>query len=242
MYAAIDFGNTQSKVGYFKADQLLSVHTFIDDQKLLQSVIAQKISHLIVSNVGKSRLLLVNELRKLVPLFEFTHQSRIPIQNKYSTPKSLGVDRLAAVIGASTLFPNEASLVIDLGTCITYDFITKDKEYLGGGISPGMWLRNKSMNAYTANLPLIDNFKDAQLIGNSTESCLRSGIVYGIAFEIDGLIDSYQKSFGIFNTVMCGGDAIFFESKVKASIFVRQEIVLLGLYEVLKLELASKVK
>ncbi|MGB0524273.1 MAG: type III pantothenate kinase [Flammeovirgaceae bacterium] len=239
MNAVIDFGNTQAKLGIFEQNQLTQIETFSSDHELGACLKQKKIAHLIVSNVGKSRMLFVNELKKHFQVVEFTHQTPIPIMNNYGTPESLGMDRLAGVIGATVLFPDKANLVIDIGTCITYDFITLEKEYLGGGISPGMRLRNLAMNNYTANLPLVEDFTNIELLGKSTVACLKSGIVHGITFEIEGLIAAYQKSFGIFNTVLCGGDAIFFESKLKASIFVRQEIVLLGLHEVLREIIAS---
>ena len=229
MNAAIDFGNTQSKLGLFEGNNLVKTYVFSDDTLLRKQIDESNISQIIVSNVGKTRLLFVNQLKEHFTVHVFSHKSHIPIYNQYGTPKTLGMDRLAGVIGANALFPNQASLVIDLGTCITYDFITKDKAYLGGGISPGMRLRSKAMNDYTANLPLIEDFKQIDIIGKNTIDSLTSGIVNGIIFEIEGLMRAYQKRFGIFNTVMCGGDAIFFDSNIKASIFVRQEIVLIGM-------------
>lgn len=234
MNIALDFGNTQTKLGLFQQGNLEKVLVFQEDHQLSITIAELNPSKIIVSNVGQSRLTFVKELEKNYPVVIFSHQSHIPIINCYDTPKTLGMDRLAAVIGAQVLFPNQASLVIDLGTCITYDFITKDKKYLGGGISPGMRLRNKAMHDYTANLPLLEQFSSTHLIGTNTRNSLLSGIVNGISFEIEGLIRAYQEGFGIFNTVMCGGDAIFFDSNIKASIFVRQEIVLIGLNEVLR--------
>lgn len=157
----------------------------------------------------------------------------LPIINHYATPSSLGVDRLAAVCGAKSLFPKENCLVIDAGTCITYDFIDMNANYLGGGISPGMAMRFQAMNTFTAKLPLVQPVSRPKLIGTTTESCMQSGVVNGVLGEMNEIIGQYQHEFGDLRVILCGGDAAFFENQMKRVIFAVPELVLNGLNSIL---------
>jgi type III pantothenate kinase len=158
-----------------------------------------------------------------------------PFHNLYQTPKTLGIDRMVLASGAVLKYPNQNRLIIDAGTCITYDFIDENDNYHGGAISPGMHLRYKSLNNFTANLPLLDiddfnNQMDLEinpnLIGNSTQNSIHSGVINGLVFEIDGFIDQYQQQYSNFIIILTGGDAEFLAKRLKNTIFANSNFLL----------------
>ncbi len=165
------------------------------------------------------------------------YKTSVPIKVAYETPETLGMDRLAAAVGAHELFPNRDTLIIDMGTCITMDLVTKDATFLGGIITPGLKMRMKSMNAFTANLPDIsERWQDINLkaLGSTTEECLLAGSLGGVLNEIQGAIDKLSQDFTSINVILTGGDAQYFESNLKAHIFAGSKIVLTGLYRIWK--------
>ena len=142
------------------------------------------------------------------------------IRNQYKTPDTLGVDRLAAVIGAHKLYPGKSSLVIDAGTCITYDYIDAGGNYFGGSISPGLNMRYKALNYYTGALPLINaDEKFDKIYGDDTRSAILSGVQNGIKYEVFGFVESYRANEPELNILLSGGDSIFFDTLLKNSIF-----------------------
>lgn len=234
MNIAIDFGNTSTKMGVFEGSEMLSFHNQILEDDIISILAQNNPSEIILSNVGVHRQSIVSKIEERYKLTVFSHKTPVPVTNQYATPNTLGLDRLAAVIGANELFPNENCLVIDMGTCITYDFISKEKEYLGGGISLGMAMRFKALNEFTANLPLL-NYKstDVNLIGNSTYDCIQSGVINGLKAELNGIIKEYIEQYKQLKVVLCGGDAKFFESYLKPFIFANHNLVLYGLNRIL---------
>lgn len=229
MNAAIDIGNTFSKVGFFEHKKLVEVYEKCDTVEILTLMERFKPEKIGLSVVGKVEDSLIENLKKHYPLIFLNWQTNIPIINLYATPQTLGMDRLAAIIGASSLFPKEAVLVIDMGTCITYDFLNLQNEYCGGGISAGMQMRFKAMHHFTAKLPLLVAENTPPLVGNSTESCMQSGVVNGIKMEIDGIVEAYKEKFGNFKLILCGGDANFYASKIKHFNIINTHLVLHGL-------------
>ncbi|MEG1634168.1 MAG: type III pantothenate kinase [Rikenellaceae bacterium] len=165
----------------------------------------------------------------------FTNQTPIPIKNDYTTPQTVGADRLAAAVGASELFHGHNILIIDLGSAITVDFVENGKIFKGGNISPGASLRFKSLNTFTNKLPLCNlNEEKHSLCARSTLSAIESGVVLGIVYEIDGYIKAYEELYDDLKIIFTGGDAKYFGSKFKIPIFANCEIVTKGLYKVLK--------
>jgi len=165
------------------------------------------------------------------------YQTSLPITLEYKTLETLGADRIAAAVGAIELFPKTNCLVIDLGTCITMDLVTQDGVFKGGIISPGLQMRMKSMAQFTENLPDISSMWQElpqNALGKSTYECLLAGAYGGIVNEIKGVLDRLSKDFTSINVILTGGDAVHFESKVKAHIFAGSKIVLTGLYRVWK--------
>lgn len=165
----------------------------------------------------------------------FTYEIPIPIKNGYTTPQTVGVDRLAAAVGASELFPGHNILIIDLGSAITVDFVEKGEIFKGGNISPGATLRFRSLNTFTNKLPLCNlNNEKHSICASNTISAIESGVVLGIIYEIDGYIKEYQAKYNDLKIIFTGGDAKYFGSKFKIPIFANCEIVTKGLYKVLK--------
>ena len=163
---------------------------------------------------------------------ELTEKTPLPIDNQYGTPKTLGKDRIAAVMGAYRLFPNQNCLVIDAGTCITYDLLTKHKTYLGGNISPGIDMRLKAMHQFTAKLPLVERGQQERIWGTSTETALRNGGQFGALYELEAFIRVCKEKFDPLTVVLTGGDGNFFAENLKTKIFARPNLVEWGLLEI----------
>jgi type III pantothenate kinase len=229
MYLAVDIGNTRIKAGLFTGNDLVAKHVFEDEASFLDWASKQPVTKAIVSSVGQD---LGAELP--FPTLQFgSNELHLPIKVDYRTPHTLGKDRLAAAIGAYSLFPKADCLVIDAGTCITYELVAKGS-YLGGAISPGLQMRFKALNQFTARLPLVEDTNDfVELTGKDTVQCIRSGVVNGLLFEIQGVVEEYKNRHRHLHVIMTGGDAPFFESIIKGDIFAFPDLVLHGLHHTL---------
>ncbi|QHL89433.1 type III pantothenate kinase [Nibribacter ruber] len=234
MNLAIDMGNSRIKVGFFESGSLVRESIFSDLPEIGEAVKGQEVQHVIVSSVRKTP----EKLSAVVPLtgkqIQFSSQTPVPLQNAYATPHTLGVDRLAAAVGASYLFPGQNCLVIDAGTCITYDLVEAAGIYQGGNISPGLNMRYQAMHTFTGKLPLLSGTKLPLRPGKTTEQAMQGGVLYGLVAEVEGIIQHYERQYKSLTVVLCGGDAPFFESTVKARIFVIPELVLIGLNRILE--------
>ena len=158
----------------------------------------------------------------------------MPLNNQYQSPETLGLDRLAGAAGIWYRYPGAGGLVIDMGSCITYDYVDAKGNYLGGAISPGVAMRFKAMHTFTAALPLVEGNEESEILGDTTVRSMRSGVINGVCAEIEGMIGRYRDRYGAFKAVLCGGDAKFFASKVKPTIFADQYLILYGLYRILE--------
>ena len=163
---------------------------------------------------------------------KLNHLSKLPFTTPVGRPETIGADRLALAAAAVYFYPEKNNLVIGSGTCITYNFINKFHEFIGGGISPGMEMRLKSLNHYTAKLPLIKADWNVSVIGYDTNTNILSGVVIGIAKEIDGFIDAYEERFGNFNVLLTGGDISILAPHLKKKIFADPELIFKGLYAI----------
>lgn len=166
-----------------------------------------------------------------------SNHTSIPISLDYNTPETLGADRIAAAVGVAELFPDHDNLIIDLGTCMTIDLVDKSGVFRGGIIAPGLKMRMKSMSSFTAQLPDIsDEWEvfNSKILGKTTKECLYSGSFWAMVHEINGVIQTLKEDFTSLNTILTGGDAHFFESKLKAHIFAGSKIVQKGLYRIWK--------
>jgi type III pantothenate kinase len=218
----IDIGNTYTKIAVFKLDELLAFEQYetVDTSTLDSFLNNYKVNGAIISSVKKHIEPWQTDLGAKVTLTYFSALVKNNIQNHYLTPETLGTDRLATVIGANHIYPGINSLVITGGTAITYDYIDAGGNYFGGSISPGLNMRYKALNYYTAGLPLVNT--DAAFnaaYGNDTETAIRSGVQNGIKYELTGFIESYKNKNSQLNIVISGGDSIFFDTLLKNSIF-----------------------
>jgi type III pantothenate kinase len=244
MRLIIDFGNTFCKVALFENDEEFDVHSFRNitletlqahlKKNVGSSYESGKITHCIVSSVVNYPVDIKNYLHSTYHFTELSPDTPLPIKIKYETPKTLGNDRIAAVIAGKSLFPDQDILIVDAGTCITFDFLNKKGEYLGGSITPGINLRFKSLNNYTDKLPLIMNFdKEAKLVGSSTEGSIKSGVINGVKAEVSGIIESYRLKYPEIRIIFTGGDINYFDTTTKNNIFAVANLVLKGLNNIL---------
>jgi len=236
MNLVIDIGNTQIKVAVFQQTILIFKDQFHSDEiisRVLSVAEQYDIKKSIISHVTNLDQAVILELKKLVNLIELTYETKLPFNNKYLTPKTLGVDRLALIAGAQGQFPNKNVLVIDAGSCITFDFINQDGKYYGGDISPGIEMRYKAVNHYTANLPLLDRTDVLPELGDSTQNAIHRGILNGVIQEIEGVISQYKRKYQKLTVVLTGGDTIFLAKNLKSSIFAIPNFLLEGLNSIL---------
>lgn len=232
MNMVVDAGNTFTKVGIFEGDLLKKKEEFGDDGDLRNFLQNTSVENLIISSVtGKEAE--IRSWSRASHIITLRHTTPLPVKNRYATPATLGVDRIAAACGAWLLYPKEDSLVIDLGTCINYEFINSRGEYMGGAISPGVKMRFEAMHQFTEKLPVGSGVSLAPLTGQDTLGCLQSGVMNGIVEEINGIIRRYQIEYPGLRVILCGGDVHFFENHLKPSIFVAPELVLSGLNSIL---------
>jgi type III pantothenate kinase len=218
----IDIGNTYTKIAVFEQSELIKVtHNKAVDMEMLDHILLENnIGKIIISTVKKDKEEWHTQLKEKTPLIYFNAGMTTGIRNHYLTPNTLGLDRLAGVIGASCLYPGKSSLVIDGGTCITYDYVDGGANYFGGSISPGLNMRYKALNNYTSGLPLVSReeiFNKAY--GNDTTSAIRSGVQNGVKHELMGFIEGYRQNEKELNIILTGGDSIFFDTLLKNSIF-----------------------
>jgi type III pantothenate kinase len=229
----IDWGNTNVKAAIFDNDKLHRQITFpaeaandkvselLDNFKPAKAILCTVVDH-----DGELAQLIRSKIKSFIKLDGYT---RVPINNAYLSTNTLGADRLALVCGAYATTPDKNNLVISLGTCITYNLMQKNKTFRGGAISPGLHMRLKAMHHYTGKLPEVGVEGDLLLLGYDTDSCMRSGAVFGMAAEIEGMISNYEKQYSEFNAILTGGDAAYFASKIKSKIFADPDLLLKGL-------------
>jgi type III pantothenate kinase len=225
----IDAGNSLIKLGVYKKGVVILVHYFNDLSSLKQQLepnVPIAISSVLNSDFKEDFKNVQN------PVFWVSHQVKLPLKIKYLTPSTLGIDRICNVAAISKINPFTPRLVIDIGTCIKFDFLNDKNEYEGGSISPGLKLRYKALNLFTDKLPLIETSEKVNLVGNSTESSIQSGVQNGIESEITGLISKYREKHQDLNIYITGGDAHYFDLVQKNDIFADEILTLKGMLEI----------
>jgi type III pantothenate kinase len=229
-----DFGNTRLKCAVFAGKEIRQIIVLDNDQEetvahLLETWKPEKsiLSSVINHNPGIEQL-----LKKSTRFHKLDHHSKVPITTPVGKPESIGADRLALVVAAVDLFPGKNNLVIGLGSAITYNFVNKYHEFMGGGISPGMEMRFKSLQTFTAKLPLVEADWNFPLVGYDTRTNILSGVVLGMAKEIEGTIDNYEDKYDNFNVLLCGGDSFYFSRYLKKKIFADPDLIYKGLYAI----------
>ncbi|MBT8234975.1 MAG: type III pantothenate kinase [Bacteroidia bacterium] len=239
MNLIIDVGNSWVKMAVYNGSQILH-HKSMQQEDLkgeVQKVIRAypKISHSILAAVTPVANEIIDILKKNSETHVLHSASRFPFKNKYGTPDTLGLDRIALVAAATEAYPNTNVLIIDAGSCITYDFLNAKGEYLGGAISPGIAMRYKALNTFTANLPELEKTDKAELVGNSTDTSVHSGIINGVINEVDGMIERYRSEYRKVTVILTGGDGQFLSKRLKNTIFAHSNFLLEGLNYLLEL-------
>jgi type III pantothenate kinase len=238
MNLIIDIGNTYTKLAVFELDKMQEkvVVETVDILKKIKKIKKKyrEIKKAILSSVGK-----INEndfkfLKKEFKLEVLNHKTKVPFKNLYSTPETLGIDRIALVCASVEKYPDRNVLIIDAGTCITFDFINSKNEYLGGAISPGINMRYKALHNQTANLPLLDIEVPKSIIGTSTNTAIHSGVINGVLNEIEGNVNVYREKYPDLTVILTGGNTKMLSKQLKSSIFANSNFLLEGLNFILQ--------
>ncbi len=238
MNLIIDIGNTRTKFSVFNRGEVLitvPVDEFKPEDVLLLKNEHPELNKVILSATKDYSQELKKTLQKNFEQFiEVDAKTPLPIENCYETKDTLGKDRIAAVVGAFDLYPENNVLIIDAGTAITYDILNDEKQYLGGNISPGIDMRFNALHQFTDKLPLVSQKKYNKLYGTSTENAIRAGVQNGVVFEVDKTIDIFNEFYDNLKVIITGGNAEFFEKKLKNSFFVHFNLIAMGLNRILQ--------
>jgi len=246
MNLVLDLGNSYGKIAVCDHDQVVEAVSY-------EKITSKEISYFHIRYKGLKGVIIssvVNYSREIIDYLsnlydtciELNHSTPTPLVNRYLTPETLGYDRIAAAVGANTIYPGKNVLVIDAGTAITYDIVTSKGEFLGGNISQGVEIRFKSLNKYTTRLPHLERPEEVPpLVGSSTGEAIQSGIINGLLFEMDGFIEAISQKYPKLQVVLTGGDANYFVGKLKNSIFVDPNLNLIGLNRILEHNAESEI-
>jgi len=244
MNLIIDVGNTLVKIAVFQKNSILEKLSFPKEffleelEKILETYPGVKYS--IMGSVQNHPENWIWLLQQKTDLLELSSVTKVFFSNKYTSPKTLGIDRIALMAAASGLYPKQNVLVVDAGTCITYDFLSSENEYLGGAISPGLEMRAKAMHSFTAKLPLVKiKPEKIDFLGKNTQQCLQIGVVRAAALEIDGFIEVYKNEFQDLTVILTGGDSEILSKNIKNSIFAPSNFLLQGLNRILEFNKSS---
>ncbi len=221
----VDIGNTSIKTAEFFTDDIGEIRRWESESEILEEF--------------DDAFFVVVSVRKNKPDFpnywQLTHESKLPIRLNYDTPETLGLDRIASAVGAHSHFPKTNLLIIDGGSCVTYDLVSEDGAFEGGVISPGLEMRYRAMHEFTGKLPkLSHSISEINLPGKSTEECIRAGAELGLKNEIEGFLQTFNKKLPDLQVVTTGGLLPCFDSSIKKPIFASSKIVLSGLYAIWK--------
>lgn len=229
-----DFGNTRLKCAVFNNSTLQEVVVVENNSVENIGALLEKYSpsKSILSSVIEHNVQVEQLLREKTSFHKLSHESKFPITTPVGKPHTIGADRLAMVVAAVDLYPKQHNLVIGLGTCITYNFVNKYHQFIGGSISPGMEMRFKALQYYTAKLPLVEADWNFPLLGYDTKTNILSGVILGMAKEIDGIIEMYNEKYVNFNVHLTGGDTTFFGQHLKKKIFADPYLIYKGLYAI----------
>ena len=227
-----DFGNTRLKVAVFEGDVFTEEIILPNDELFtIERLLAiHQPAKTILASVIHHNPAIEKALEESSRFHKLSHLTKANFTTPVGKPETIGADRLALSAAAVHFYPGKNNLVIGLGTCVTYNFINQYHEFLGGSISPGMEMRFKAMQVFTAKLPVVHAEWNFPLIGYDTKTNMQSGVIAGIAFEIDGFIDAYAAKYGNFNVVLTGGDSTYFAGQLKNRIFADSNFLFKGLY------------
>jgi type III pantothenate kinase len=231
----VDAGNTRVKMAMFGHDALLHQHMITYEyfwETFYSWMGSDQIEQVLISDVS-GKLAASTPANLPFNIHWLTDETTLPFKNLYETKATLGADRKALVAAAMHFYPKKPCLIIDAGTCVTFDLLTASEEYLGGSISPGLLMRLQAMHTFTGQLPLPTFNEIPALTGTSTDTCLLSGAYYGLIAEVDYLATHYQQQFAGLHILLTGGDAQVLAKRIKTSIFVHEHLLLFGLHKIL---------
>jgi type III pantothenate kinase len=238
MNLVIDIGNTRTKFSVFNRGEVLisvPVDEFLSEHIDVLQNEHPELQHVILSAVKdyspKLKTALQNKFKQFI---ELSANTPLPIEICYKTPETLGKDRIAATVGGFDLYPDTNLLIIDAGTAITYDILNDKHQFLGGNISPGIEMRYKALHQFTGKLPLVSQQKFDKLYGSTTEEAILAGVQHGVVFEVDKAIETFKEFYTNLKVIITGGDADFFDKKLKNSFFVNFNLIALGLNRILE--------
>lgn len=230
----IDAGNTRLKLGLFHSKELVFKETMAYAEvavRLPELLQMHQVKNIFICDVSGKLEALLPALNLELPITFLTEQTILPFDNLYQSA-TLGSDRKALVAGAMAIYPQRNCLVIDAGTCVTYDILTHAHEFLGGNITPGLQMRLQAMHTFTGKLPLLEWQETAELMGNTTQACMQSGTYYGLIGEINYFVEAYQQMHPGLRVILTGGDAHVLAKSIKTSIFVNEDLLLHGLNKI----------
>ena len=237
MNLVVDIGNTLLKLAVFDGGRLVAQQCVgeLREETFAGLLGGARAARAVVASTRGEAPAIVEAVRRHTDyLLEFTPATPVPIGNAYLTPATLGRDRLAAAVGAATLYPRRNALMVDFGTAVTLDFVSADGVFRGGCISPGMAMRFRALHEYTAALPLCDATDSAELLGRTTDEAVRLGVMNSLAFEIEGYIARMQGEIEDLCVIFTGGDTNFFAKRIKNTIFANCNLVFWGLNRILE--------
>ena len=238
----IDIGNTLSKAAVYAGDRVVETCSgpTLDVARLAAWKHEYGLNHAMLSAVSDNPKLPLDDLRAMFTLHYPKQVGNLPFKIAYSTPETLGADRLACMMGAYVLYPDRPVLVLQCGTCLTMDLLADGSVYAGGSISPGLRMRFKALNGYTARLPLVEADTEAGLSGDSTVTSIQSGVWQGYLSECEGMIGKYNAIYEHLMVIITGGDAAAVKDKLKMTIFAFPDLVLFGLMQMLKYDIEKQ--
>lgn len=230
----LDFGNTRLKAALFE-DDAITLDTVLREDAvahLNELIAAHNPTHSVLSSVINHTAAVEELLQRSTVFHKLSSASKLPFTVPVGKPETMGADRLAIAAAATFLFPRQNNLAIGLGTCITFNFINRQHQFMGGSISPGMHMRFEAMHRFTAKLPLVEAHWNVPLIGYDTATNLQSGVLLGMAKEIEGIVDLYAERYGSFNALLTGGDTALLMPLLKRKIFADPHLIFKGLYAI----------
>jgi len=237
MKLLIDIGNTLCKVAVFEKDTILfkKERSKLSAETIIKEVSKYAISHCLISDVKQIDKQFYKKINDVFPIINWSYKN-LPLSLNYNTPETLGPDRIAAAVGAKYAFPKQNVLVIQCGSCITYEYLSAEGIYQGGAISPGIETRFKALHTFTGKLPLLKIEDVPNILGKTTKESILSGVLIGITKEVDSMIEGFkQQTNNNLSVVLTGGHAIFFDKNLKSSKFAVSDLVLKGLNKILDL-------
>ena len=228
----LDLGNTRLKWAIFSNGEIRHTGVLQDDgvEDLRKCIETYKPDKSILSSVVDHPAAMEELLKSQTRFHKLDHHSRVPITTPVGKPETIGADRLALVVAAAHYFPEKNNLVIGLGSAVTYNYINRFHQFIGGSISPGMEMRFKSLEVFTAKLPLVKPHWNFPLLGYDTKTNIQSGVIFGMAKEIDGVIEAYEERYENLHVLMTGGDAHYFMPFLKKKITEDPDLIFKGLY------------